>query len=85
MLKIIKLKTENKILRQRLISAKTVIDRINYMFNNSLGLHEHDENIIDQDTFDLYKSKLSYVEYANELIKSNCDEIIKLRKWNCKC
>ena len=75
---LIKLKNENKILRQKINTAKNFISSINYLYSDIL-LHKENRIVIDQKTFDLYKLNIEFVDLAINQIDSNSKKIIKLR------
>lgn len=77
---LIKIKNENRILRQRINTAKNFISSINYLYSDIL-LHKENRNVIDQKTFDLYKLNIEFIDLAINQIKSNSKEIIKIRGW----
>lgn len=77
---LIKIKNENRILRQRINTAKNFISSINYLYIDIL-LHKENRNVIDQKTFDLYKLNIEFIDLAINQIKSNSKEIIKIRGW----
>lgn len=75
---LIQLKVENKILRQKIDTAKNFISSINYLYSNIL-LHKENRIVIDQKTFDLYKLNIEFVELATNQIETNSKKIIKMR------
>lgn len=77
---LIKIKNENRILRQRINTAKNFISSINYLYSDIL-LHKENRIVIDQKTFDLYKLNIEFIDLAINQIKSNSKEIIKIRGW----
>lgn len=75
---LIQLKVENKILRQKIDTAKNFISSINYLYSDIL-LHKENRIVIDQKTFDLYKLNIEFVELATNQIETNSKKIIKIR------
>ena len=75
---LIQLKVENKILRQKIYTAKNFISSINYLYSDIL-LHKENRIDIDQKTFDLYKLNIEFVELATNQIETNSKKIIKMR------
>lgn len=75
---LIQLKVENKILRQKIDTAKNFISSINYLYSDIL-LHKENRIVIDQKTFDLYKLNIEFVELATNQIEANSKKIIKMR------
>lgn len=75
---LIQLKVENKILRQKIDTAKNFISSINYLYSDIL-LHKENRIVIDQKTFDLYKLNIEFVELATNQIETNSKKIIKMR------
>ena len=73
---LIQLKVENKILRQKIDTAKNFISSINYLYSDIL-LHKENRIVIDQKTFDLYKLNIEFVELQ---IETNSKKIIKMRR-----
>ncbi len=75
---LIQLKVENKILRQKIDTAKNFISSINYLYSDIL-LHKENRIVIDQKTFDLHKLNIEFVELATNQIETNSKKIIKMR------
>ena len=75
---LIQLKVENKILRQKIDTARNFISSINYLYSDIL-LHKENRIVIDQKTFDLYKLNIEFVELATNQIEANSKKIIKMR------
>ena len=75
---LIQLKVENKILRQKIDTAKNFISSINYLYSDIL-LHKEKRIVIDQKTFDLYKLNIEFeLQYNVPALKRNGIEVNSL-------